>query len=165
VKAVQSLGPYNRSSSRNKGGLDVLIVPSERTVAESIAAWLDRLGHRVQIGADELSAGHAALLAPPDVVLLATARPDVNSSQFAELLHQPTWGKRPFVIALVDPGTDRLGLPSSAVEIDLYLVKPLDNEFLRWVLNRFLQVIMPPDDWCQNRARHDSALLWNMCEV
>jgi hypothetical protein len=109
------------------------------------------------VSIDDLWAGSLAL---PDVVLFATPPLDVSGRGFALALDQPTPAKRPFFIALVDPNTEVVDLHA-----DLHLVKPLDKQFLEWILNRFRQVIMPPGAWPEHARRRDSAWRRNMCEV
>jgi DNA-binding response OmpR family regulator len=145
VKAERHLGRNAGvlSPSSGGGGLNVLIVQSELGAAEFTAMSLRRLGHRVQLVGT--SGRQCALLRPPDVVLMELALLGMDGCEFARWLQEPARNKKPFFIALADPERDSDGPGCPKVGIDLYLVKPLDNEFLGRVLERFRQIIEPPD--------------------
>jgi DNA-binding response OmpR family regulator len=136
-------------------GLSVLIVLSDLWTAEAIAMLLRRLGHRVQIAVDGPSARRAGRLWPPDVVLFELAPPGADGWELAQQWQEPGCDKKPLLIALADLESDRDRARCLEVGIDLYLVKPADNEFLVRVLERFRQVIMPPDVYVTEGSGRD----------
>jgi DNA-binding response OmpR family regulator len=82
------------------------------------------------------------LAKPPDVVLLDLALPDLDGWEVAEGLQEPSWEKKPFLIALADYDSEVDRCRSWQAGIDLHLVKPVDPDFLRRILERFCRIIM-----------------------
>jgi DNA-binding response OmpR family regulator len=129
----------------NGAGLHILLVEDDLDAAKRLVILLRCYGHRVQVALDGPSACQAALSKPPDVVLLDLAVPGMDGWEVARRLQEPTWEKKPFLIALTDCGTEADRPRCLESGIDLYLVKPVEPGFLRRVLERFRRVIMPTD--------------------
>jgi CheY-like chemotaxis protein len=129
----------------NGGGLYVLVVEDDPDAAQSTALLLRCFGHRVQIAADGPAACQAALCEPPDVVLLDIGLPGMDGWDVARHMQEPTWAKKPFLIAFTGCGGEHDRRRSQEVGIDLHLSKPVDPDFLRQVLERFLRVILPAE--------------------
>jgi CheY-like chemotaxis protein len=126
--------------NRTSYGLNVLIVGDH---LKSIAILIRDCSHRVLLVPDGRSACRTALAKPPDVVLLDLTSPDLDGWEVAKRLQEPSWAKKPFLIALDSRKADQRR--SRKAGIDLHLVKPVDANFLRRVLDRFYRVIIPPD--------------------
>jgi len=94
---------------------------------------------RVQVASDGPSACQAALNKLPDVVLLDLALPGMDGWEVAKRLRGRTWEKKPFLIALTGYGGEEDRRRSLEAGIDLHLVKPVEPDFLRRVLERFYQ--------------------------
>lgn len=127
----------------NGGGLHILVVEDDPDMAESSAVLLRCFGHQVKVVPDAQAALQVASDAPPDVVLLELALPDLAAWEVAERLQEPSWKKKPFLIALADYDSEEDRCRSWQAGIDLHLVKPVDPDFLRRVLERFCRIIMP----------------------
>jgi DNA-binding response OmpR family regulator len=127
----------------NLGGLHILIVDDDRDIAESMAILVWDQGHRVQIASDGPSACLAALRNPPDVVLLDLVLPGMDGWEVARRFQDAKWVKKPFLIAFTSYDREEERSRSLESGIDLHLVKPVDPDFLRRVLERFQQVILP----------------------
>jgi CheY-like chemotaxis protein len=127
----------------NGSGLHILVVEDDPNTAECMAFLLRSCGHRVEIASDGPSACQAARSNLPDVVLLDLGLPGMDGWQVARRFQEPTWAKKPFLIALTGHGSEEDRRRSLVCGIDLHLVKPLDPECLRQVLERFHRIIMP----------------------
>jgi CheY-like chemotaxis protein len=127
------------------GGLHILIVEDDPDTAESTAMWLRYFGHRVQVALDGPSACQAAQSQPPDVVLLDLGLQGMDGWEVARRLQEPTWEKTPFFIAVTGCGDEEDRRRSREAGIDLHVVKPMDPDLLRRVLERFCRIIMPTE--------------------
>jgi CheY-like chemotaxis protein len=117
-------------------GLRILIVEDEPDTADTMAILLCLWGHRAQIALDGPSALHAALLRPPDVVLLDLGLPGMDGWQVAEQLSDQAGRERPFLIAITGYGQQADHRRSREAGIDLHLLKPVEPDFLQRVLER-----------------------------
>lgn len=136
--------------NRLGNGLSILLVDDNRKTAEGMATELRRYGHRVQIVPDEKSACKAALYEPPDSVLLDLPLPALDGCEVARRLQEPSSEKKPFFIALTDDTSEEARHRSRNAGIDLHLLKPVDTDLLRRVLQRFHRVIMPTGEWLED---------------
>jgi DNA-binding response OmpR family regulator len=136
---------YTPSATCCGGGLNILVVNSDLATAETTAVLLHSFGHRVRVASDGQSAWQAALGRPPDVVLLELTLPDLDGWEMAERLQEPSWEKKPFLIALADYDSEEDRCRSRQAGIDLHLVKPVDPDYLRRILERFCRIIMPSE--------------------
>jgi len=135
---TEPLFPHGKS-----GGLHVLVVDDDPNVADSMAMWLRCCGHRVRTASDGISALHAALGNPPDILLLDLGLPGLHGWDVARRLQGISWVKRPFIIALTGYDTDEDRLGSKEAGIDLHVAKPVDPQALEELLGRLYRVIMP----------------------
>ena len=135
-------------ANSNGGGLRIFSSwRTTRTWQNTRRLLLHCFGHRVQVVSDGRSACQAVLNKPlPDVVLLELALPDLDAWEVAKRLQEPSREKRPFIIALADDdASEEDHCRSREAGIDLYLVKPVAPDFLRRILERFCQIIMPSE--------------------
>ena len=88
----------------------------------------------------------AALGKAPDVVFLDLALPGMDGWEVARRLQEPTWDKKPFLIALTGFGGEEDHRRSLEAGIDLHLVKPVDPDFLEQLLERSCRIISNPDE-------------------
>jgi CheY-like chemotaxis protein len=131
------------SAKRNGVRLHILVVKGDSVKAESTATLLRSFGHQVQVVSDGQSALQAAQSKAPDVVLLELALPDLDAWEVAERLQELSWEKKPFLIALADYDSEEERCRSWQAGIDLHLIKPVDPDFLRQILERFCRIILP----------------------
>jgi CheY-like chemotaxis protein len=129
----------------NTSGLHILVVNNHLATAESTATWLRSFGHQVQVASDVQSALQTAQSKPPDVVLLELALTDHDGWEVAERLQEPSWEKKPLLIALTNYASEADYCRSRQAGIDLHLVKPVAPDFLRRILERFCRIIMPSE--------------------
>jgi CheY-like chemotaxis protein len=143
--------------TNDKGsGLHILVVDHDLETAAAMTTRLRRCGHRVQAAADGHSACRVALSQPPDVVLLELALPDLDGWEVARRLQETSWEKKPFLVAFTDDGGDEERRRSHQAGIDLHLVKPVNLDLLRRVLQRFHRVIMPTDAWPAEQRKDEA---------
>jgi CheY-like chemotaxis protein len=130
-------------SNGDGGGLYILLVEDDADTADSTALFLHECGHRVQVASDGPSACLAAVSQPPDVVLLDLALPGMDGWEVARRLQEPTWEKKPLLIAVT--GHDRKEDYRRCLNagFDLHLAKPVDPHYLRRLLARFCRIILP----------------------
>jgi CheY-like chemotaxis protein len=140
-------GPTTR---QNDPGLQVLVVEDEPDTAASTALLLRLYGHRVQVAHDGPAALRAAQSSPPEVVLLDLGLPGMDGWQVAQRLQEQAAWKKPLLIAVTGYGRRADRLRSQQAGIHLHLVKPVDPDFLRRLLQRF-QTLREPGEGEQDR--------------
>ena len=143
--ARQAHDLFQKNTALANRGLHILVVNSDVATAESTALLLHSFGHRVQVASNGQAAWEGALGRPADVVLLELALPDLDGWEVAERLQELSWEKKPFFIALADCDSEEDRLRSWQAGIDLHLVKPVDPDYLRRILERFCRIIMPSE--------------------
>lgn len=119
------------------GGLQVLVVEDDADNAASMAMILGLCGHDVQIALDGSAALEAARSARPDVVLIDLGLPGMDGCEVARQLSLPATDKPPFLIAVTGFGDADARRRSLESGIDLHLVKPVNWEQLRNLLEKF----------------------------
>jgi len=122
--------------------LRLLIVEDERETANALASLLRADGYEVRIASDGASALSQAEAEPADVVLLDIGLPGKDGYEVARQLRErtPDGGAgqklRPVIIAITGHSADAERLRSYDVGMDLHLVKPVDPDELKRILER-----------------------------
>jgi CheY-like chemotaxis protein len=124
-------------------GLRILVVEDDADTAQSTALLLRLYGHRVRVAPDGRAALRLARRARPDVVLLDLGLPGMDGWEVARRLGEQLFARPPFLVALSGYGGEEDRRRSEQAGIHLHLVKPVDPEFLRRLLRRFQEVVMP----------------------
>jgi CheY-like chemotaxis protein len=138
--------------------LRVLIAEGHEDNAQT-TAWLLRLyGHEVQIAADGPSALQAALAGSFDVVLLEIILPGLCGWDVARRLRECKTAGRPVLIAVTGLGRPEDRRRSAQAGIDLHLVKPVDPELLRKVLERLHWSRSKANKWPRARSGLDKGI-------
>jgi CheY-like chemotaxis protein len=114
--------------------LRVLVVDDCTDTADSLAALLGLWGYRPVVTYDGGAALAAALAHPPDVVLLNLALPGLDGLEVARRLRQQQGLRGALVVAVTGYGDESFRRRADEAGFDLYLVKPLDLEWLRRLL-------------------------------
>jgi len=120
-----------------KQSLRILVVEDNPDVAKSQMLLLKTLGHEAFIAFDGPSALELAEQFAPDVVLLDIGIPGLDGWQVAGELRKRQYAKRPLLVAVTGYGSQEDTEKSSAVGIDLHLLKPVMPEDLERLLERF----------------------------
>jgi DNA-binding response OmpR family regulator len=136
VNATASHCSAERDCAQLVAGLNVLVAEDDADGAESIALNLERAGHNVRVLYDGQSAVAAALIDPPDVLILDVELPRLNGWQVARRIREGLRG-RPCLLVAVS-GLDLPGDRAQArrVGIDRYLTKPFPPGALAALLER-----------------------------
>ena len=115
-------GPDLKSSVRRR----ILVVDDYPNAAESLARWLRRLDHEVEVAFDGLEGIEAAEKFRPEIILLDIGMPKLNGYETAERIRQQPWSKQMVLIALTGWGQEGDRERSREAGFDLHLVKPVD---------------------------------------
>jgi len=124
-------------------GLHILLMEADVRAAEGMAQVLRDCGHQVQIAWDVPSALQAAQRDEPDVVLLESHLPGMDTWAVAAKLREQATLRAPFCIGVAAGRAESIITLSAEAGVDLRLSRPVDFDFLRKVLRRFQRVIMP----------------------
>jgi two-component system CheB/CheR fusion protein len=120
--------------------LRVLLVEDYPDSATSLAMLLRLYGHEVELAGDGPAALEAARAAVPDVVLLDIGLPKMDGLEVARRL-TASGGKQPFLIAVTGFGGPDEEKRCADAGFDLHLLKPVDPELLRVILQERRRVL------------------------
>jgi CheY-like chemotaxis protein len=134
--------------------LRVLIVEDHADTAASMAILLELFGHEVQTVGDGVTAVERAAAWSPDVVLLDIVLPGLDGYDVARRLRRQEQGRRAFLVAITGLGQPSDRRRSHEAGIDVHLVKPVDPELLRRLLESQGGPAMPAAEQRTGRGRH-----------
>ncbi len=112
----------------------VLVVDDNVDAAEVLATLLRHLGHEVHVVHDGAQALTVADGFRPEVILLDIGMPGMNGFEVARRLQERKRTPRPLVVALTGWGRPADEARSREAGFDLHLVKPVEEEQLRQLL-------------------------------
>lgn len=115
--------------------LRVLLVDDNKDSAESLALLMRLPGHEVRTAYEGISALAEARKFMPDVVVLDIGLPRMDGYQVARRLRQEPGGDRLMLLALTGYGQEEDHRRSQEAGFDHHLVKPVDLERLRDLLD------------------------------
>lgn len=122
-------------------GLHILIAEDRADCADSLALLLRLYGHDVEIARTGPAALERARSDEPDVVLLDLGLPGMSGYDVARRISDRRPKKTPLLIAVTGFGQDEDRRRSLEAGCDLHMVKPVDPEQLRVVLEMFQRTI------------------------
>jgi CheY-like chemotaxis protein len=122
----------------------VLVVEDNEDAAASLGMLLRLYGCEVELAFDGPSACRAVQASPPDVVLLDIGLPKMNGWVVAKQIREQSVGKRPLLVAITGYGMEADRLRSEEAGIDLHLLKPVDPEQLKNLLDQFQSIVNVP---------------------
>jgi signal transduction histidine kinase len=115
-------------------GLRILIIEDNDDVSETMAAWLEQMGHQVTI-ARAGNPGVAQIRANPfDLVLCDLGLPDVDGIEVCRQVRQAADGGGPKMVALTGWGREDDRRRTKDAGFDAHLVKPVAAEKLKHLL-------------------------------
>lgn len=117
--------------------LRVLVVDDCQDGANTLAALLRLWGHEVQVAYDGLSAFRLATVYRPEVFLLDLALPKLDGCQLARKLRSRTEFPSARLVAVSGFGDPDHRTRAEQAGFDLYLVKPVELDFLQELLARW----------------------------
>jgi DNA-binding response OmpR family regulator len=112
----------------------VLIVDDCVDTTETLALLLKLWGHETCMAHDGFAALETARLYAPDVVLLDIGLPGLDGWEVARRLREPGGPGELIVAALTGYGQEADRLRAKEIGIDYFLIKPVEPEELRRVL-------------------------------
>jgi CheY-like chemotaxis protein len=133
---VPEVGP---AAEAPPGSLRILVVDDNRDSAESLAVWLQLIGHEVRIAHSGPDALSAAASFAPELALLDIGMPGMNGYDLARSLRGGTGARCPVLVAMTGWGQEEDRRRSREAGFDEHLVKPLDPEKLQGLLARLLE--------------------------
>jgi len=119
----------------------VLIAEDNVDSAESQAHLVRLFGHRVEVAFDGQTALELADATHPEVLLLDIGLPGLSGYEVAAQLKDRHGQKKPSIIAVTGYGREEDRRLATEAGIHLHLLKPVDPEMLRAILQRFQAVI------------------------
>jgi CheY-like chemotaxis protein len=125
----------------NGVGLRILIAEDNADSAVSMAMLLRMYGHDVEIAANGPTALEKARRVKPDVVLLDIGLPGMTGYDVARQLSDHPPRKTPLLIAVTGFGQEVDRRHSAEAGFDLLLLKPVDPDQLRVILERFQRLL------------------------
>jgi len=114
--------------------LRILVVDDNHDAAESLALWVESLGHEALLAHDGPQALETALRTRPDVVLLDIALPGMSGEEVARTLRACVELRHSTLVALSGWGRAEDRARSLRAGFDRYLVKPVELATLEKVL-------------------------------
>ncbi len=123
-----------------KGASSILVVEDNEDSASSLKMLLEALGYAAHIARDGEAAVEAAVSLLPDAILMDIGLPGISGYEAARRIREACAGKPMLIVALTGWGQQADRLRSSEAGIDHHLVKPLDLQTLRRILEP-----QPPD--------------------
>ena len=114
----------------------VLVVDDHQDAAESLAALLQMLGHEVRIATDGSSALAAVQAFHPAIVFMDIGMPGMSGLEAARRIRQLDLPSQPLIVALTGWGQDADRERSREAGMDEHLVKPIELDGLRAILEQ-----------------------------
>jgi two-component system CheB/CheR fusion protein len=128
--------PPEAEEPRARAGprLRVLVVDDVADAADVLAMVVETGGHRVQVARSGEAAIELAAACRPDVVLLDLGMPGMDGYEVARRLREQEGGARLTIIAVTGYAQDEDRARTHAAGFDRHLVKPVDLDALRRLL-------------------------------
>jgi len=115
----------------------VLVVDDNRDGADMLSLLLQTWGYETATAYSGMSALEVADTFEPDVVLLDLAMPGMSGVEVARRLRSQPGNRLVHLVALSGYGRTKDKIEASQAGFDCYLLKPVDDETLRAVLERY----------------------------
>ncbi len=131
-----SQGEIDARNATPAKGRRILVVDDNRDSVDSLAMVLSMLGHEVHTAHDGVEAVESASNVRPDVILLDIGLPRMNGYEAARHLRKEPWAQGMVLIALTGWGQEEDRQKSRDSGFDGHMVKPLDFDALRKLLDR-----------------------------
>jgi two-component system CheB/CheR fusion protein len=128
--------PTRQAKGDNPTARRVLVVDDSGDAAQSLAMLLRIQGHDVTVALDGPGALEAARQHRPEVVLLDIGLPGVDGYEVAARLRREPGTQGAFLVAMTGYGQEEDRRRSREAGFDCHLVKPVDPEDLRRLLDR-----------------------------
>jgi CheY-like chemotaxis protein len=133
--SAQSSDTLSERGSKNAAPRRILVVDDNRDSAESLALYLDLLGHTVRTAHDGNEALSAAAAFHPEIVLLDIGLPGQNGYEVARRIRSHDWGRNLLLIAITGWGQDEDKRRARENGFDVHLTKPVDPQAVAELLS------------------------------
>jgi signal transduction histidine kinase len=123
-----------RAAAGSVTRLKVVVIEDNDDAADTLALWLENMGHQVQVartGPEGLALVRAAR---PDVVLCDVGLPGMDGVEVCQRVQDLSNGSRPIMVALTGWGMDADRRRTGEAGFDHHLVKPVALDKLREIL-------------------------------
>jgi CheY-like chemotaxis protein len=117
--------------------LGVLVVDDNVDAAEMLASVLELSGFEVRTAHDANGALAQCAAWRPDAAVLDIGLPGLSGNELARRLRQKPWGRELVLVAVTGWGQDDDRSRTAEAGFDLHLVKPVDPQYVREVIDRF----------------------------
>ena len=117
--------------------LNVLVVDDNVDAAEMLASVLQLSGYEVRTAHTAQAALASVAEWRPDAAVLDIGLPDTSGNDLARLLRNHPWGHDMLLVAVTGWGQDEDRARTSEAGFDAHLVKPVDPQQVRDVIERF----------------------------
>src|SRR5947209_4968389 len=125
------------SQADQRTGLHILIVEDNADTAESLALYLECIGHEAEVARDGPTALRAVVASRPDVVLLDISLPGMNGYEVARRIRGQSEARPPLLVAITGHGQEADRLRSAEAGIHIHLLKPTEPALLARVLQEY----------------------------
>lgn len=119
-----------------KTPLGILVIEDNDDVADTLAAWLEEMGHHVKVARTGSSGLELILAMRPDVVLCDVGLPEMDGLEVCLRVRQLARDFRPMMVALTGWGKDEDRKRTKDAGFDHHLVKPVALDMLSKLLQR-----------------------------
>jgi signal transduction histidine kinase len=119
------------------GRLKVLVIEDNPDVADTLAEWLEDMGHKVWVARSGLSGVELVAQNLPDVVLCDLGLPELDGVEVCRSVRGLEIGAQPMMVALTGWGREDDRRRTKEAGFDAHLVKPVAVETLLHVLRGF----------------------------
>ncbi len=132
--------PHAADQAQAAGGgatpLHIVIIEDNPDGADTLAAWLAAMGHRVEIANSGPRGLELVEKTRPNLVLCDLGLPDMDGIEVCRRVRQLSLAAQPLMVALTGWGRDGDRQRTAEAGFDEHLVKPVAVELLRQVLTR-----------------------------
>ncbi len=135
ARAVEASGEPGATPRLDAEPLSILVIEDNDDVADTLAAWLEGLGHRVDVARTGPSGLAAVLANKPDVVLCDVGLPGMDGVEVCQRVREQAREFRPLMVALTGWGMEKDRKRTAEAGFDHHLVKPVKLDTLSDVLN------------------------------
>jgi signal transduction histidine kinase len=124
-------GAFGASAS---APLDIVVVEDNEDAADTLALWLEEMGHNVRVGRTGPEGLQLVKEARPDVVLCDIGLPDMDGVEVCRRVKAIEGGSPPVMVALTGWGMESDRRRTSEAGFEHHLVKPVVPDQLRAIL-------------------------------
>lgn len=135
---ADSANQHIKTSNESSVKLKILVVDDNVDAANSLASYLEVIGHEVSVEHDGASAIKKAELYQPHVILLDTGMPGLNGYEVATYIRKQSWDKPIRLVAITGWGQAEDRQKSAQAGFDAHFVKLVDLKILTNLLSEFV---------------------------